>query len=151
MKLSKILFLSMDSFRFGETYLRHTKLFVGEWSAIFPFLGGWYNTNSRQKVLPKICIYICCIQNMYMGWLRWVGSLKLKDSFAEYRLFYRALSQKRLIILKEVLIYIFAKFKTSITLEHVGEIVIWICAYGVATISGFLKIIGLFYRISSLL
>jgi len=30
-----------------------------------------------------------------MGWLRLVGSLKLQVSFAEYRLFYRALLQKR--------------------------------------------------------
>ena len=28
------------------------------------------------------------------GWLRWVGSLKIQISFAEYRLFYRALLQK---------------------------------------------------------
>ena len=30
-----------------------------------------------------------------MGWLRLVGSLKLYVSFAKYRLFYRALLQKR--------------------------------------------------------
>ena len=30
-----------------------------------------------------------------MGWLRLVGSLKLEVAFAEYRLFYRALLQKR--------------------------------------------------------
>ena len=34
-----------------------------------------------------------------MGWLRLVGSLKLWVSFAEYRLFYRALLQKRHVIL----------------------------------------------------
>jgi len=33
-----------------------------------------------------------------MGWLRLVGSLKLQVSFAEYRLFYRSLFQKRYII-----------------------------------------------------
>jgi len=36
-----------------------------------------------------------------MGWLRLVGSSKLHVSFAEYRLFYRALLQKRSIIFKE--------------------------------------------------
>jgi len=36
-----------------------------------------------------------------MGWLRLVGSLKLQVSSAEYRLFYRALLQKRRIIFKE--------------------------------------------------
>jgi len=41
---------------------------------------------------------------MYMGWLRWVGSLKWSVSFAEYSLFYRSLLQKRPIILRSLLI-----------------------------------------------
>ena len=40
----------------------------------------------------------------HMGWLRLVGSLKLQVSFAEYSLFYRALLQKRPIILRSLLI-----------------------------------------------
>jgi len=40
----------------------------------------------------------------HMGWLRLVGALKLYVSFAEYSLFYRALLQKRLIILRSPLI-----------------------------------------------
>jgi len=39
-----------------------------------------------------------------MGWLRSVGSFKLYVSFAEYRLFYRALLQTRLMILRSLLI-----------------------------------------------
>jgi len=39
-----------------------------------------------------------------MGWLRLVGSLKLQVSFAEYRLIYRSLLQKRPIILRSLLI-----------------------------------------------
>ena len=39
-----------------------------------------------------------------MGWLRLAGSLKLWVSFAEYRLFYRALLQNRPIILRSLLI-----------------------------------------------
>jgi len=39
-----------------------------------------------------------------MGWLPLVGSLKLHISLAEYRLFYRALLQKRPIILRSLLI-----------------------------------------------
>jgi len=39
-----------------------------------------------------------------VGWLRLVGSLKLYVSFAEYRLFYRALLQKRPIIWRSLLI-----------------------------------------------
>ena len=38
-----------------------------------------------------------------MGWLRLVGSLKLLVSFAEFRLFHRALLQKRPIILRSLL------------------------------------------------
>ena len=39
-----------------------------------------------------------------VGWLRFVGSFKLWVSFAEYRLFYRALLQKRRMILRSLLI-----------------------------------------------
>jgi len=39
-----------------------------------------------------------------MGWLRLAGSLKDQVSFAEYSLFYKALLQKRPIILKSILI-----------------------------------------------
>ena len=39
-----------------------------------------------------------------MEWLRLVGSLKLQVSLAEYSLFYRALLQKRPIILRSLLI-----------------------------------------------
>jgi len=42
--------------------------------------------------------------NEHMGWLRLVGSLKLYVSFAEYSLFYRALLQKRHLILRSLLI-----------------------------------------------
>ena len=41
---------------------------------------------------------------LHMGWLRSVGSIKLYVSFAEYRLFYRSLLQKRPIILSILLI-----------------------------------------------
>jgi len=39
-----------------------------------------------------------------MGWLRVVGWLKLQVSFAKYRLFYRALLQKRPVFLRSLLI-----------------------------------------------
>ena len=47
-------------------------------------------------------IYMCDMK--YMGWLRFGGALKLQVSFADYRLFYRALLQKRPEILKSLLI-----------------------------------------------
>ena len=43
-------------------------------------------------------------QDLAMGWLRLVGSLKSQVSFAEYCLFYGVLLQKRLIILRSLLI-----------------------------------------------
>ena len=45
------------------------------------------------------CIYGFIDGYIDMGWLRLVGSIKLQVSFAEYSLFYRALLQKRPIIL----------------------------------------------------
>ena len=47
---------------------------------------------------------VACVALGIMGWLRLVGSLKLQVSFAEYSLFYRALLQKRPIILRSLLI-----------------------------------------------
>ena len=49
-----------------------------------------------------MCVYFPL--STAMGWLRLVGSLKLYVSFAGYSLFYRALLQKRPIILRSLLI-----------------------------------------------
>ena len=46
----------------------------------------------------------CLNVRLLMGWLRGVGDFKLYVFFAEYRLFYRALLQKRPIILRRLLI-----------------------------------------------
>ena len=66
-----------------------------------------------------MCVYQTCIRDVYqmcdthmygtvyeydMGSLQLVGSSKLKVSFAEYHLFFRALLQKRPIILRSLLI-----------------------------------------------
>ena len=48
-----------------------------------------------------------------MGWLHLVSSLKLQVSFAQYRLFYRALLQKRPIILRSLLMVANPYMKTS--------------------------------------
>ena len=55
------------------------------------------------------CLHVhpcrCALSHPFaMGWLQLVGSLKLSVSFAEYRLFYRALLQKRPINLRSLLI-----------------------------------------------
>jgi len=50
------------------------------------------------------CSVRACVYCLFMGWLRLVGSLKSYVSFAEYRLFYRALLQKRPMILRSLLI-----------------------------------------------
>ena len=64
-----------------------------------------------------------------MGWLRLVGSLKVQVFFAEYSLFYRALLQKRPIILRSLLIvgtpyiikcsYIVKKPQLSLRWSHI--------------------------------
>ena len=73
--------------------------------------------------------------NCSMRWLPLVGSFKLQVSFAEYRLFYRALLQKRPILLRSLLLHM------NVTQLYLG----------VASISRLLKIIGLLCRVSSLL
>jgi len=64
---------------------------------------------SMLRIAPCVCVCACvCVSLVWevstlqiaptMGWLPSVGSIKLQVSFAEYRLFYRALLQKRPII-----------------------------------------------------
>jgi len=63
-----------------------------------------------EDVQNQANLYISLCNNKFfksqlaMRWLRLVGSLKLWVSFAEYRLFYRALLWKRPIILRSLLI-----------------------------------------------
>ena len=59
-----------------------------------------------------------------MEWLRLVGSLKLQVSFAEYRLFYSALLQKRPIILRSLLIV-----ATSYPVKRDTNKIIWKLLY----------------------
>jgi len=62
-----------------------------------------YEEKESYDSMPP-CKCVCLILNVYMGWLRLVGSLKLQVSFAEYRLFYRVLLQKRPTILRSLLV-----------------------------------------------
>jgi len=60
------------------------------------------------RVVYDWAFLIECKHNMGLfrytiGWLRSVGSIKLQVSFAEYSLFYKALLQKRPIILSILL------------------------------------------------
>jgi len=65
-----------------------------------------------------------------MGLLRLVGSLKLYVSFAEYRLFYRALLQKRPRILRNLLIVATPyAVRWQICLPVVGCEAIWTPVY----------------------
>ena len=58
--------------------------------------------------LPNACSLIALVLPVYtgvhMGWLRLVGSSKLQVFLEEHRLFYRALLQKRPVILRSLLI-----------------------------------------------
>jgi len=68
----------------------------------------WYTCNRNDVMCNNILqclntsIKTWCLDTK--GWLRLVGSLKLLVSFAEYSLFYRALLQKRPVILRSLLI-----------------------------------------------
>ena len=112
-----------------------------------------------------------------MGWLRLVGSIKSQVSFAEYRLFYRALFAKETYnfidptnrshpictasCIWSVISPIQKLNRSSSSLRLFGHVLLKrdqfrlklenAIEYGVATISRLLKIIGLFCRISSLL
>jgi len=77
-------------------------------------------------------MHTTCLMHMTwaMGWLQLVGSIKLQVSFAEYSLFYRALLQKRPVILAHDL-------PDAHDLSYLN---------GVATVSRIDKIIGLFCK-----
>jgi len=69
---------------------------------------GGYGHRCSCVLCLSVCVYlcVCCERGGYgigMGWLRLVGSLKIQVSFTEYHLFYRALLQKRPIILRSLL------------------------------------------------
>jgi len=76
----------------------------------------FYRALLQKRPIFKIALCVQCVMIRahwavfpyqrygHMGWLRLVGSLKLQVSFAEYRLFYRALLQKRPIFLRSLLI-----------------------------------------------
>jgi len=70
------------------------------------------------------CIHMC--DTTSMGWLRLVGSLKLQVSFAEYRLFYMALLQKRPIILRSLQViatpYLHATWLVIFTRDYICRI-----------------------------
>ena len=80
---------SVDARSFGWTYTQHTE--------------------NQQHKSRGIAQGKCCNKKtgpgakLDMGWLQRVGSLKLQVSSAEYCLFYRALLQKRPVILRSLL------------------------------------------------
>jgi len=72
--------------------------------SILQYVAGCHSTLQYAR---STYVYICALQGgaeLAMGWLRFVGSLKRNISFAEHSLFYRALLQKRPIILRSLLI-----------------------------------------------
>jgi len=61
----------------------------------------WYNCT---RISCLTFWYTICHVTFLWRWLRLVGSLKLPVSFVEYRLLYKALLQKRLVIYRSLLI-----------------------------------------------
>ena len=86
----------------SEVDLRREECIFG--SLLYMALLAWDLKEMEAQVLKLHCKgEMTCIE-VLMGWLRLVGSLKLQVSFTEYRLFYRALLQKRPVILRSLLI-----------------------------------------------
>ena len=59
------------------------------------------NTSLLNQVIDLSCKSVLNLSCQHMGWLRVVGSWKLYVTFAEYRLFYRALLQNETCNIKE--------------------------------------------------
>jgi len=85
------------------------------WMCLSVYIGECVRVRVCVCVCVRVCVCVCvcvCIHRpssnstsaCTMGWLRLVGSLKLQVSFVEYHLFYRALWQKRPIILRSLLV-----------------------------------------------
>ena len=86
-----------ESFRFDTCIYIHTCIMIRAMrvNVCIYLCRMWHEPTRVLSVWYLICIYHGIFP---MGWLRSVGSIKLWVSFAEYRLFYRALLQKRPII-----------------------------------------------------
>jgi len=78
-----------------------------------------------------------------MGWLRLVGSLKVQVSFAEYRLFCRALLRKRPIILRSLLIVATPYLHTSCLRLFYTSLLIFVGLF----YTSLFRFIGLFWTL----
>ena len=85
-----------ENVRIFENMCKHVKICV---------INHRYKKDSTKSIIHHPYRNMCTWdQHVTMGWLRLVGSLKLYVYFAEYRLFYMVLLQKRSIILRSLLI-----------------------------------------------
>jgi len=73
---------------------------TNDWAMAHIWMSHVTHMNVTWRTHMSRCGSISCL---IMGWLQLVGSVKLQVSFAEYSLFYRALLQKRPIILSILL------------------------------------------------
>jgi len=69
-----------------------------------------------------------------MGWLRLVGSLKLQVSFAEYRVFNRAILQKRPIILRSL--FLEATLYLQVCMSTCECVCVFVKAWDVCDVAG---------------
>jgi len=91
--VKNIIYVSISTFMY---------MFVREYVYGFVDVVRWL-VAARMYVYMHLNMHVCEKICVSMGWLPLVGSLKLYVSFAEYPLFYRALLQKRPIILRSLL------------------------------------------------
>jgi len=76
--------------------------------------------DAHHLMSAALCYHLVSAAVSAMGWLQLVGSLKLQVSFAEYRLFYRALLQKRPIILRSLRIEATPYHRVSTAVSAMG-------------------------------
>jgi len=109
----------------------------------------------RAVYLYRLC-FGCTwnIRPVCMGWLRLVGSLKLLVFSAEYRLFYRALLQKRPIVVRSLLIVatpylVFGCLVYRYNMLYCTAYCIWSVISWISNLNRCSSSLGLFYHVPS--
>ena len=92
---------------------------------VVSFIGLFCKRDLRVQAYRYTCVPVRLYLWLCMGWLWLVGSLKSQVSFAEYSLFYRALLQKRPVILRSLLIVATPYLYTALMFVRAK----WICTH----------------------
>ena len=97
------IFMSQMIVSYGVAMVSRIDKIIGFFCRILSLLQGSFAKQTYDFIDPTSRSHPIS-QRLTMGWLQWVGSFKFLVSFAEYRLLYRTLLQKRPIIWRSLLI-----------------------------------------------